>query len=406
MKKIIVKTTLVLSAFGFAFAASPKEKIVTNGWADAGKLSYADESKKIVIDDASYPDPVSKRKAFTNAIGKSGQAFIVLSGEIDLSDGKVSDNDHSYFDAFDKTSGARVHDDIKYLLTSNKTLIGTNNATVKFGGITIPAGSKNIIIRNITFWDAHGSTEYNTKIAKYKDKKASSDALVIEYKDSQPITSDVWVDHCTFSDGTCSDLERNFNHDGQFDIKAGKNITVSYCEFTNHDKVMLIAPGDSYSKQEDRQITLHHNYFHNVVQRLPRSRGCQMHFYNNVYDDIGVEKNSGSIFGPGFASLYIIENNFIGKTQGAVLKYYDKSSEGDKTFSKVYQSGNSKEITAANTSFDKVNKVNSLKPHLSSEPVFKIPYEYSLEDAKTLKDSVVAQAGANKVKIEVNGAEY
>ena len=318
----------------------------------------------------------------------------------------MSDKDHSYFDAFDKTSGARVHDDIKYLLTSNKTLIGTNNATIKFGGITIPAGSKNIIIRNITFWDAHGSTEYNTKMEKYKDKKASSDALVIEYKDSQPITSDVWVDHCTFSDGTCSDLERNFNHDGQFDIKAGKNITVSYCEFTNHDKVMLIAPGDKFTNAEDRQITLHHNYFHNVVQRLPRSRGCQMHFYNNVYDNIGVEKNSGSIFGPGIGSLYIIENNFIGKTQGAVLKYYDKSSEGEKTFSKVYQSGNSKEITAANTSFDKVNKVNSLKPHLSSEPVFKIPYDYNLEDAKTLKDSVVAAAGANKVKIEVNGEEY
>ena len=62
MKKIIARTIMLLSAFGFAFAASPKEKIITNGWADAGKLSYADESKKIVIDDAAYPDPVSKRK--------------------------------------------------------------------------------------------------------------------------------------------------------------------------------------------------------------------------------------------------------------------------------------------------------------------------------------------------------
>ncbi len=406
MKKIITKTIMALSAFGFAFAASPKEKIITNGWADAGNLSYADESKKIIIDDVAYPDPISKRKAFTNAIGKSGQTFIVLSGEIDLSDGKVTDRDHSYFDAFDKTSGARVHDDIKYLLTSNKTLIGTNNATIKFGGITIPAGSKNIVIRNITFWDAHGSTEYNTKMEKYKNKKASIDALVIEYKDSMPITSDVWVDHCTFSDGTCSDLERNFNHDGQFDIKAGKNITVSYCEFTNHDKVMLIAPGDSYSKAEDRQISLHHNYFHKVVQRLPRARGCQMHIYNNVYDDIGVEKNGGMIFGPGYGSLYIIENNFIGKTHGTVLKYYDKSNEGDKTFSKVYFSGNSKEITDSTTSFDKVNKVNSAKAHLSSTPVFKIPYEYTLADAKTLKDSVVSEAGANKIKITVNGTEY
>lgn len=382
-------------------------KIITNGWADAGKLSYADDKNKIIIDDAAYPDPIKKRQAFTKAISNSRPAFIIVSGDIDLSDGKISDNDHSYYDAFDEATGKRLHEDITYNIASNKTIIGTNNARLKFGGLVMRDGVKNVIIRNITFWDAHGSTEYNTKISKYKDKKASEDALVIEYNEKNGlITQNVWVDHCTFTDGTCKDLVRNYNHDGQFDIKAGKNITVSYCEFTNHDKVMLIAPSDKFTKAEDRQITLHHNYFHGVIQRLPRSRGCQMHFYNNFYDNIGVSENSGSVFGPGIASLYIIENNYIGKTAGSVLKYYDKSEKGSATFSKIYQSGNSKQITASNTSFDGVDKIKSLAAHLSETPVFEIPYDYSLEDVETLKDSIPAQAGANKVKITINGIEY
>lgn len=410
MKKNILGITLTLFSFTLAFAQNTANadsgKIITNGFADSGKLSYADDTKKILIDDASFPDPAAKRKAFTSAVSNTRPSFIVVSGDIDLSDGKVSDKDHSYFDAFDKTTGRRLHEDIKFTVSSNKTIIGTNNARIMFGGLSIVPGSKNIIIRNITFYDAHGSTEYDTSMEKYKNSKASVDALVIEYKEGSPVTQDVWIDHCTFTDGKCRDLQRNYNHDGQFDIKAGKNITVSFCEFTNHDKVMLVAPGDKYTNAEDRQITLHHNYYHGVTQRNPRSRGCQFHIYNNVYENIGIPENSGYIFGPGIGSLYIIQNNYIGKTQGDVLKYFDKSEKTDSTFSKIYQEGNSKTITEANTGFDKVEKTRALKLHLSDKPVFEIPYAYSLENAGSIKDSVIAKAGSNKVKITINGIDY
>lgn len=407
MKKIFAKFIFAFSVFGFAFAQDAKdEKIVTNGWADNGNISYASDKNKVIIDDAAYPDPVNKRKAFTSAISSSRAAFIVVSGDIDLSDGKVSDIDHSYFDEFDKDTGKRLHEDIKYTVASNKTIIGTNNARLMFGGLTIPGGTKNIIIRNITFYDAHGSTEYDTSIEKYKNSKASEDALSIEYKEGGPIAQNIWVDHCTFTDGKCRDLTRNFNHDGAFDIKAGKSITISYCEFTNHDKVMLLAPNDKYTNAEDRQVTIHHSYYHGVTQRNPRSRACQMHLYNNVYDNIGIPENSGYIFGPGIGSLYIIENNYIGKTQAAVLNYFDKSEKNDKTFSKIYQSGNTKTITDSNIKWEKVNKVNSLKAHSSDSHVFDIPYEYSLDDAASLKDSVKSEAGANKVKITINGTAY
>lgn len=406
MKKITAKIILALSVLGVAFAQDAKdEKITTNGFADAGKISYASDKNKIIIDDAAYPDPVAKRKAFTSAISSSRAAFIVVSGDIDLSDRKVSDADHSYFDAFSKT-GERLHGDIKFSVASNKTVIGTQNARLKFGGLVIPGGTKNVIIRNVTFYDAHGSTELDTSNPKNKDSKASEDALVIEYKEGGPVAQNIWVDHCTFTDGVCKDLSRNFNHDGQFDIKAAKNLTVSYCEFTNHDKVMLVAPGDKYTNPSDRQITLHHCYFHGTTQRTPRSRGSQFHIYNNVYDNIGNPENAGYCFGPGIGSLYILENNFVGKTQGAILDYFDKSTEKDKTFSKIYQRGNNFELKNSNIKWEPVNKVNSIKAHSSDSPVFEIPYEYSLEDVNALKDSVVATAGANKVKITINGTEY
>lgn len=407
MKKILSKIILAFSVLGFAFAEDAKdEKIITNGFADAGKISYASDKNKIIIDDAAYPDPVQKRKAFTNAISSSHAAFIVVSGDIDLNDGKVSDTDHSYFDAFSKT-GERLHDDIKFDVASNKTIIGTENARLKYGGLVIRGGTRNVIIRNVTFYDAHGSTELDTSNPKNKDSKASEDALVIEYSEKNgAIAQNIWIDHCTFTDGVCKDLSRNFNHDGSFDIKAVKNLTVSYCEFTNHDKVMLVAPGDKYTKADERQITIHHCYYHGVTQRNPRSRGCQMHLYNNFYDGIGNSENLGYIFGPGIGSLYIIENNFYGKTQGTLLDYFDKSEKNDKTFSKIYQKGNSKEIKDSDIKWEKVNKVNSIKAHSSDVPVFDVPYDYSLDEAASLKDSVVAQAGANKVKITINGVEY
>lgn len=367
-------------------SANPGEKVTTGGWADNGKMAYSKAEIK-VIDDTTFPNPAQKFAAFKKAIASDSEKFIVLSGDVDLSGGKVSDKDHSFFDQFN-SDGTRKNADFSISIGSNTTLIGTNNARIKYGGISIKS-KKNIIIRNVTFYDDHGSTEINTKVKS--SSKASADSLGIEGS-----TSNVWVDHCTFTDGICVDLQRNYNHDGSFDIKSGKNITVSYCEFTNHDKVMLIAPSDSFTTPEDRQITLHHNYFHDVIQRLPRSRGTQMHIYNNVYDNIGIKENSGSSLGPGIASQYIVENNFFGKHAGPIIKYYDSSDKKAKTFSKFYHSGNIPKLSSSICSYDKIDKLKSFSAHESAEKPWSIPYSYTLEDAEQIKKSVPVSAGAGK----------
>lgn len=376
------------------------QPVVTKGWADQANsgagLSYANPASFILIDDTAYPGDSAKLTAFKNALAVSVPSFIILSGDVDLSEGKINDLDHSYYDEFQPMTHKRLHDDINVNLTANTTIIGLNDARIKYGGVKI-ANISNVIIRNITFYDAHGSTEYDTSSPGNSDSKASIDALVI-----QGTSNGVWVDHCKFTDGVCEDLIRNYNHDGALDIPAGKNITVSWCEFTNHDKVMLVAGSDLLTNPLDRQITLHHNYFHDkVTQRMPRSRGTQMHIYNNYYNNIGVPNNAGYSLGPGIGSQFIVENNYFGSHTGqsgnGIVKYFDSSTADAATFSRFYQSGNIPVLTAAHCTFDSVERVKDFNAHATDQKPWTIPYSYTLENASGLDVSIPAGAGPKLV---------
>lgn len=391
-------------------------KVTTNGFADLGNLAYIDTKNVIVIDDANYKTAESKRKAFTNAIASGSisnssitdtAALIILNGTVDLSDGKVSDSDHSYFDAFDPQTHKKVHKDFLYDIGSNKTIIGVNSAKVAYGGLRIKAGpdnkAENIIIQNIAFWDAHGSTDYDTSIPQYSDKKASADQLSVEgtYEKGIGTTTffptNIWIDHCSFSDGKCVDLDRNFNHDGALDIRTAHNMTVSYCEFTNHDKVTLMGASDKFIAPEDRQVTFHHNYYHGTVQRMPRARGCEVHLYNNVYDKIGTSKNSGYSLGPGIGSQFVVESNYFGTHAGKILRYADKSKKGDATFSNLYVSGNSPELNDSNS--------EQFTLHHSETKPFEIGYAYTLDSVDDVKANVPNFAGPVQ-DITVNGEKF
>jgi pectate lyase len=349
--------------------------VTSKGWADMANsgtgLNYTNPANLTLIDDEKYPNPVAKRTAFTDAINSDTEKFIIVSGDIDLSDGRINDNDKSYFDQFgDAPNYNRVNGDIRFNLRSNTTLIGINDARLMFGGININNRS-NIIIRNITFYDAHGSTEQDTTY--FPDSKASIDALTI-----QGTSDGIWVDHCKFTDGTCNDMSRNYNHDGSFDIPRGKNVTVSWCEFTNHDKVMLVAGSDSLIDVEDRQITLHHNYFHACTQRMPRTRGTQMHIYNNYYNDIGVPENRGYAMGPGVNAHFIVENNYFGSIlSGKIVDWYDNATYP----AIVWSAGNNQTVARSPN-----DKTGGSKPW---EPA----YVYTLESNSNLQTSIPAGAG-------------
>ena len=421
MKRTIFSVAL-FCALSLSFAApsqliiKTRKKPVTNGWADMGKLSYA-RKNVIVIDDATYPTAKEKRTAFTNAIASGSvnnsslsdkSALIIVSGTVDLSDGNVSDTDHSYFDQFDPETHQRLHKDFMYDIGANKTIIGASNAKVAYGGLRIKARedfiAKNVIIRNISFWDAHGSTEYDTSVPQYAGKKASADQLVIEGIEDKTtkarylfLPENIWIDHCSFSDGVCVDLDRNYNHDGALDIKCAKNVTVSYCEFTNHDKVTLSGSSDKFITPDEREVTFHNNYYHGCVQRMPRTRGGYFHLYNNVFEDIGTSKNSGASLGPGVGAQFIVENNFFGKHAGKILRASDSSEEGTPSFYKIYANGNSPELSASNT--------EGFTAHKLSEKPWKVPYKYSLKSADEAKQTVVTEAGSG-ASVLLDGKTY
>lgn len=421
----------------------PGASVTTYGWADVGNMAYPNTKNIIYIGDdgykvgsgslTAYTASQTKRLTFTNAIASGSvssatvnttSAIIILSGTVDLSDGKISDTDHSYYDSFNSSTHKRNHEDITYEIGSNKTILGVNSAKIAFGGLKIYANKakrENIIIRNIIFWDAHGSTEEDTS---YNPKsKASVDNLVLECNSKDTVTdsngfvkynnvpTNIWIDHCVFTDGTCSDLERNFNHDGSLDMKAGKNVTVSYCEFTNHDKVTLLAPGDKYVDPEQRQITFHHNYYHDAVQRMPRSRGCQLHIYNNYYNAIGTSGNGGYALGPGIGSQYIVEGNYFGSFQQKIVQYADSSTNASaSTLSKFYQKDNSKTLTSSDVKFDSAEKVKDWSAHETSTAPWTITYDYKAESYSVLPELIPNAAGADKSGyskiINVNGTVY
>lgn len=421
------------------FSVVPGASVTTYGWADIGSMAYPNTENIIYIGDdgykvgsgslTSYTTSQTKRVTFTNAIAsgtvsnssvKTTSAIIILSGTVDLSDGAISDTDNTYYDSFDSSTHARNHSDITYEIGSNKTIIGVNSAKVAFGGLIIKAESSsklgsNIIIRNVIFWDAHGSTEYDTS---YKsNSKASADNLALEGKQNSAktgydyIPTNIWIDHCVFTDGECSDLERNYNHDGSLDMKAGKNVTVSYCEFTNHDKVTLLAPNDSITDPEERQITFHHNYYHGAVQRMPRSRGCQLHIYNNYYNDIGTSGNNGYALGPGIGSQYIVEGNYFGSFQNKIVQYADSSSSTSATtLSKFYQTNNSKTLTSSDVKFDSAEAINDWSAHEASTAPWTISYSYTADSYSALPTTIPNAAGSDKSGyskiISVNGTVY
>ena len=99
---------------------------------------------------------------------------------------------------------------------------------------------------------------------------------------------------------------------GQLDITDESDfVTVSWNQFTAHDKTMLI--GNSDSATEDREhlrVTVHHNLFDGSGQRTPRVRYGKVHVYNNVYR-ADKTTNYRSSWGAGVESQIYAENNFF-----------------------------------------------------------------------------------------------
>jgi pectate lyase len=220
------------------------------------------------------------------------------------------------------TSQKTQEERVRIRIGGNTTIVGVDNkATIRGGWFdirgTATAPISNIIIRNLTFQDTYDCfPQWDPTDGADGNWNSQYDMISLRYVDH------VWVDHNTFEDKDTDDSKeptyfgRHFErHDGELDItNAADLVTVSWNRFQNHDKTMLIGSSDSGSTatgdKGKLRVTLHHNYFDNVGQRVPRVRFGLLHVYNNYYRIVNNPKY-GYSWGVGVESQIYAENNYF-----------------------------------------------------------------------------------------------
>ena len=191
------------------------------------------------------------------------------------------------------------------------TIFSRNGATIRHAEFNIKAGT-NLILRNLRFdelweWDESTRGAYD-----------SNDWDFVTIGDGSGVTSGIWVDHCTFTKA----------YDGVLDIKRGASaITISWSEVVPADR----DPGSFVQQQFDDleanrtsnamynvlrgafspqqivdialpqkkghligsnnleglttyTVTLHHNHYKDLQDRMPRLRGGDVHAWNLYVD--------------------------------------------------------------------------------------------------------------------------
>lgn len=184
-----------------------------------------------------------------------------------------------------QTGSGKEKAQIQLTVPSNTTLVGVG-AHARLLGVflTVNTGT-NIIVRNIRL---EAPVDHFTSWTPGDGWNARFDAMTV-------ITGrNIWVDHCTFTDGRFPDRaapvgfhgERVQRHDGLLDIEDGSDfITVSDSRFEDHDKAILVGSGDGRGDRDrgHLRVTFARNLFTDIVQRGPRVRFGQVHVVNNVY---------------------------------------------------------------------------------------------------------------------------
>lgn len=161
-------------------------------------------------------------------------------------------------------------------MQSDKTIDGRGaDVTITGGGLFVQGGAGNVIINNIKMRDAPND--------------------LIRFYDGG---SQMWVHHCDLSNGG----------DGAFDATDGTSmVTISHTHIFDHDKAMLVGAGGDDGDGDGMRWTGHHNWYEDVVQRLPFIRFGRAHSFNNL-----IEWRSGTAMNVRLgSSQMLVENNIL-----------------------------------------------------------------------------------------------
>ncbi|MBB5870301.1 pectate lyase [Allocatelliglobosispora scoriae] len=314
----------------------------SDGWAASGigtaGGSAADEAHTFVVRD---------RAALAAALLGSDPKIVYVAGEIDgftsaagapLTCADLADpayNLTDYLAAYDPAVWGRATDPsgpieqarvrsvaaqralMELKVGSNTTIVGLRGAKLRHITLMID-GATSVIVRNLTFTDAADC------FPRWRPTDGAEGNWNSEYDlVSVRRSTNVWVDHNTFSDEGNPDSTQPVYfgrpwqvHDGALDITHTSDlVTVSANVFTNHDKTMLIGSSDTVGPDVGKlRVTLRHNVFDEVGQRAPRVRFGQVDVYNN-YFRVGGPTYDYSV-GIGIQSAVYLENNYVALNDG------------------------------------------------------------------------------------------
>lgn len=231
-------------------------------------------------------------------------------------------------------------------------------------------GVSNIILRNLTFYNPK-----NIFPAGVFDNEGNALDQIGIYS-----SSNIWIDHCTF--GRSADDLIGISH-------GATDITISWCKFYDQAESIsygnskeaitkALTIGDKDGRDSDKgklKVTLEHNYFVNINQRIPRVRYGQIHILNNYFNSTG-HGGRPSMYVAYGAQLYV-QKNWL-ENMGLPSKSDSKSGGYLKAESN----------TLINTP-----PVTEFSPQNVSTT---FPYAFQPESAdQTLKNMITTYAGAN-----------
>lgn len=183
---------------------------------------------------------------------------------------------------------------VRIRIPANTTVIGVGrDASLHGAWFDIRPGSSsgnqpmNVIVRNLSFQDSYDCfPQWSPNDGAEGNWNSAYDSISVRN------ATHVWIDRNEFRDVATDDgtLPSYYGrlyqiHDGLVDVTNESDlVTVSWNRFAQHDKAMLIGSSDSATADRGKlRVSLHHNLFHDLGQRVPRVRYGQVHVYNNLY---------------------------------------------------------------------------------------------------------------------------
>lgn len=259
------------------------------------------------------------------------------------------------------------------LRRSNVSIIGLENSGEFDGvGIRISHGASNILIRNLLMHEVPQS-------------RGAGDHINLDGQDGA--VSNIWIDHNEFYNDLT--VDKDFYDELVSGRSRVHNVTISYNILRDSQKTSLWGSSDTAVEEDvGRTISYHHNYWKNVVSRLPLFRFGEGHLWNNYYSTV-----TGSAINSRMGAKIRIDNNVFENVKNPILSV-DSDMIG-------YWNATGNSFTGVTWGSTPVANCTTPPCYAGTTDSvttdFTPPYSYNAMPTADVKTHVMTYAGRNKI---------